>query len=61
MLFSFDNGNAIFEPAGELEVNDFVNISSQTQEEDDRPTSSKRRKRPTPKWKKDIIFRKQTH
>ena len=39
-------------------MDDFVNDSSETEEEDDRPTSCKCRKHPTPKWKKDTIFRK---
>ena len=50
--------NAIFEPAGELGIVYFVNSSSETEEEDDRPTCSKLRKRPTSKLKKDTIFRK---
>ena len=32
---NFDNCGAIFEPVGELEVDDFVNSSSETEEEDD--------------------------
>lgn len=57
---NFDNDNAIFEPVGELKIDDFVNISSETEEkEDDRLPSSKLRRRPTFHWKKDSIFRKQ--
>ena len=32
---NFDNYGAIFEPVGELEVGDFVDSSSETEEEDD--------------------------
>ena len=52
---NFDNDHVIVEPGAELEVDDFVNSSSET-EEDDRQTPSKSRKRLTPKWKKDTIL-----
>ena len=55
---NFDNDNAIFESFGELEFDDFVYSSTKTEEEADRPTSYKRRKRPTPKWKRILFLEK---
>ena len=56
---NFDNNDAIFEPAGKLEVDDFVNSNSETEKEEDRLTSSKLKKFLTPKWNKDSNFRRE--
>ena len=57
---NFDNGDAIFESFGELEFDDFVNSSTKTEEEADRPTSYNRRKHSTPKWKRILFLEKKS-
>ena len=57
---NFDNDDAIFESFGELEFDDFVNSSTKTEEEADRPTSYNRRKHSTPKWKRILFLEKKS-